>query len=155
MEITTEISFDENWLYRVYDNLFDDRTMLEFHQEYARLLSPYVPYDEGYLNELQRVITPKYIDYQADYAHYMYEGIVYAPNIPEYQDGIIVGWRSPAGKGSKYPTERRIQYNKEKHKLATDHWDKAYLAEHKDELVAHLQNILNRIIKERYNNNGG
>lgn len=151
MIITTNIEFDPKYVEKLCKEIFDDKTMLEFHQEYARLLSPYVPYKKGLLDYDQRVITPEYIDYQADYAHYIYEGTVYGPNVPITKDGVVVGWRSPVGKGGKYPTERRLQYNKsEGHPFATDHWDKVYLDEHKDELIAHLQNILDRIIKERY-----
>lgn len=150
MIITADIEFDPKWLEHITKEMFDDKTMLEFHKEYARQLSPYVPYKEGFLDEHQKVVTPEYIDYQADYAHYLYNGIVYGPNIPIYENGVIVGWRSPKGKGSKHPTERLLQYDKERHKLATDHWDQVYLNEHKDELIAHLQVILDRIIKERF-----
>nr|DAU76730.1 MAG TPA: Minor capsid protein [Caudoviricetes sp.] len=51
------------------------------------------------------------------YAHYLYMGEVYGPNIPKKDaQGNIIGWTSPP---KKSPTGRRLQY----HTPGTsDHW---------------------------------
>ena len=39
--------------------------------------------------------------YNSPYAHYQFEGIVYGPNIPIFENGVIVGWWS---RPNKQPT---------------------------------------------------
>ena len=49
------------------------------------------------------------IAYNTPYAHYLYEGTVYGPNIPiKDAEGNITGWRSPP---NKYPTQRKLKYH--------------------------------------------
>ena len=55
------------------------------------------------------------------YAHYQYMGIVYGPNIPIMQDGILMGWFSPPGR-PKYPTDRELTYDTERKPLAGSYW---------------------------------
>lgn len=97
------------------------------------LVTPYVPADSEALQKSAHVI---YHEKQVqlvwgsklkgangnateDYAHYQYEGEVYGPNIPIRVDGIIVGWRSSKGKGSKYATGQNINYTSSN---AIPHW---------------------------------
>lgn len=59
------------------------------------------------------------LEYNTPYAHYLYEGIVYGPNIPRYDDeGHIVGWYSPKDK-KKHPTGKKLTYHEPG---TTDHW---------------------------------
>lgn len=55
------------------------------------------------------------------YAHYQYMGIVYGPNIPVIQDGILMGWFSPPGR-PKHPTDRELTYDTAKRPLAGAYW---------------------------------
>lgn len=59
------------------------------------------------------------LEYNTPYAHYLYEGRVYGPNIPiKDSEGNITGWFSPPGQ-AKHPTGKKIQY----HEPGTaDHW---------------------------------
>ena len=128
----------------------DDTAMLEIYNLFGKIIEPYVPMDEGVLAHGYE-ITPNYIRYPGPYAHYMYMGEIYGPNIPiTDKNGDIIGWRSPPGKGSKYPTGREITYSKEKHEKASKEWDKAAMIEKKDEFLAGVKNILIRRARELY-----
>ena len=45
--------------------------------------------------------------WDSPYAHYQYEGVVYAPNKAVWNYNNIVGWRTPKGV-EKYPTDRTL-----------------------------------------------
>ena len=138
-------------LYRTLDSLTSDTVMLQIHNTLAKMCDPYVPMDEGYLSQAIEV-TPQYVRYPGPYAHYMYMGEIYGPNIPiRDEDGLIIGWFSPPGQ-PKYPTGRPIQYNTEKHPLATKEWDKAMMRDKGDEFKAAVRQILMRKASEL---NGG
>lgn len=65
------------------------------------------------------------------YAHYLYYGEVYGPNIPIFDDdsGIPVTYRSPKNK-KKYPTGRALQYSKDPNPHACSHWWEVAKANH-------------------------
>lgn len=119
------------------------------HNALAKQMDPYVPMDTGMLST-SRLITPHYVEYTQPYAHYQYTGIVYGPNIPVIENGIVTGWFSPPGKGSKQPTGKQIQYSTEMHPLATHHWDKAMMRDKGDVFVKEVGKIIKRWLK----NNG-
>lgn len=127
-------------------NLADDETMLQIHNLYAKFLDPYVPMDEGVLSQNVNV-TPKYLQYNGPYAHYQYTGIVYGPNIPIMENGVIVGYYSPPDK-PKHPTGAAIKYSTEKHPLATHHWDKAAMDDKGDVFKADVKTILQKRLRE-------
>lgn len=90
--------------------------------EWHRLYRRYVPFKEGILYNQVRISGGKeegVIEHTAPYAHYMYEGMVYGPNYPIVQAGVVVGYYSP--KAPKHPTGRRISYRG----TGTRHWDEA------------------------------
>lgn len=126
----------------------DATTMLALHNMYARRLEPYVPFLSGTLNNSVKV-TSKYILYPGPYAHYMYEGIVYGPNFPIKKGGVIIGWKSPKGKGVKKPTSREIVYTKSFHPLATAHWDKVAMQSQLDPFIAEVRIYLLRRFAEK------
>lgn len=70
------------------------------------------------------------IEWNTPYAHYLYKGIVYGPNIPVYDaDGNLIGFFSPP---KKHPTGRSIEY----HTPGTGkEWFEKAKAEHKQEWV--------------------
>lgn len=114
--------------------------MTEIHQTLAAYLNPYVPARTGMLSTNTRV-TPQYVEYISPYAHYMYEGVVYGPNIPIMENGVIVGWFSQPGV-SKQPTGRQINYSHEMHDRATHHWEQAMIAERGTEFLADVTKII-------------
>ena len=121
-----------------------DAVMYEINKFLAELFEPYVPFDTGVLaNSVE--VTAEGISYNTDYAHYVYEGEVYGPNlqIVDKETGEIV-WRSPKGK-SKYPTGRLMTYT---NPLATRHWDETAIANNR-ELV---NQTVRDIIIEAWNN---
>lgn len=121
--------------------LVDDRTMLLVHNTLAKMCDPYVPMDEGVLAQTVE-ITPQSVHYLVPYAHYMYVGEVYGPNIPIKDElGEIVGWFSIPGR-TKTPTGRAITYSTERHPLATKEWDKAMLRDRRDEFTQQIKQIL-------------
>ena len=81
---------------------------------------PFVPHSNGRLRD--SVDYPKglyggEISYNTPYAHYLYKGTVYGPNIPiKDAGGNITGWWSPR---EKYPTQRKLKYHTPG---TTSHW---------------------------------
>ena len=122
----------------------DEETRLEIHNLWAKLLNDYVPMDEGFLSQNIEV-TPEYIRYPGPYAHYQYIGEVYGPNIPIFENGVLVGFFSPP---KKHPTGQDIVYNTEKHPKASKEWDKAAMAEKYGVFVSEAQKIIERRCRE-------
>ena len=90
-------------------------------QTAAKLMNPYVPMDSGALSQNYRIeATEKEnkIIYSSPYAHYQYYGeLMLAKNGSTW-----------AKRGErKYYSGRRLNYSKQMHPLATDHWDKAMM----------------------------
>lgn len=51
------------------------------------------------------------LEYNTPYAHYLYQGQVYGPNIPiKDSDGNITGWFSSPGQ-AKHPTGKKLRYH--------------------------------------------
>lgn len=119
----------------------DDATMIECHNTMAIYMEPYIPMKEGILVGSAQV-TADYVRYggaSAPYAHYQFEGIVYGPNIPIIEDGVIVGWFSPP---NKQPTGEQLNYSTEKHPLATHHWHKAMMKDKSKEFTEDIKKII-------------
>ena len=131
MKITAQINFDDKYLQSIYFNLFNQQTMLEFHQEWDRMMTPYVPWKEGMLADGLKRVTYDGIEYWADYAQYQYF-------LHNMEDDL-------AGTTNRTRTH---------HKRPTSFWDVAFMNEKGDEFIAQLQDILDRKIKERNADNG-
>lgn len=149
MQTTVEVDIDTNRLANKIENLLDDNTMLQIQTLYAKTIDPYVPMDTGTLAHTLE-ITSKGVKYNVPYAHYMYIGLVYGPNIPIIENGEIVGWFSPPGKGSKHPTGDSINYDLSAHPLATSHWDKVAMQTEIHKFENDVKQILVRRAKELY-----
>ena len=111
---------------------------IALNEQIAVDCDPYIPFQQGAL--AGSVHYPKGIAggeiawggtaYDVPYAHYQYEGIVYGPNIPEYDDsGNIIGYWSPP---NKKPTGRKLQYHP-KGTERGDHWFEKAKEQHKDD----------------------
>lgn len=110
----------------------DEATKLSISNTLAKKCDPYVPMRSGTLAQTAE-ISAEGVRYTQPYARYQYYGEVYGPNIPIIKNGMIVGWFSPPGKGTKHPTGRTINYSKEMHPLATSKWDEAMLRDHRED----------------------
>lgn len=128
---------------KVQNNEFGKFLSSEWHD----LLKQYTPHRDGFL---QKNVTYKPFEftYHEPYAHYMYTGIVYGPNLPIDSEGKLVfpfdesrveKWKSPHI--HKYPTERRFNYGTDPNPFATDHWDKAAEASGQKEKLIEAINI--------------
>ena len=141
--IKAKVGVNVDALQRKLEDVLDDRTMLEIHNLYAKMMEPYVPFGMDLAN---LEVTPEHVRYNTPFAHYMYEGITYGLNIPIIENGIIVGWFSkPDEDGRKHPTGTTLKYSKPK---ASAHWDQAMLAEKKEEFVHQVEEILKRRARE-------
>lgn len=74
--------------------------------------------------------------YPGPYAHYMYYGEIYGPNIPIFDDntGEPTGFYSPPGR-KKRPTGRQMQYATDVNPLAGSFWFERMKADHKDDIL--------------------
>ena len=107
-----------------------------FSQTSAIHMDKYVPMREGRLADCK--VGTDYILYDTPYAHYQYEGKVYAPNIPiKDKNGIIIGWWS---KAPKYETSRDLTYSTTMHEYAGSHWDQRMWTAEGDEVIKELEN---------------
>lgn len=150
MSVSVDIS---NIILQQLQDIVDDATMLEIHTAFAKRCDPYVPMDEGALSQSAFAqVTPQYVQWGNEavpYAHYLYEGNVYGPNIPIIENGVIVGWFSIPNM-PKSPTGRSMNYSTEKHPRATAHWDEVMMQEQGDEFTKDVENILLRRAREIY-----
>lgn len=101
------------------DNNLKEAQML-LNMQVVADCTPLVPFSQGALRNSVNYPEGIYggsIEWNTPYAHYLYEGIVYSPNIPiKDKAGNIVGWFSPP---SKKPTGRSLTYGEPG---TTDHW---------------------------------
>lgn len=116
---------------RIDNNL--KKAQMKLNMQIVADCEPYVPFRQGALRGSVRYplgITGGKIEYNTTYAHYLYQGEVYGPNIPQRDaEGNIVGWFSPP---KKSPTGRRLQY----HTPGTsDHWFDRAKQEHLSEWI--------------------
>lgn len=147
-EVKLDANIDAKQLAKDFEALKNDTVMYEIHDLFAKMCDPYVPMDTG--NLAQGVdISKDSIKYPGPYAHYMYMGEVYGPNIPIIEDGIVVGWFSPKGK-PKHPTGRPINYSTESHPLASKEWDKAMMRDKSEVFLDAVKDILIKRCKELY-----
>lgn len=116
-----------------------------FHtQNVLRRIKKYMPFRTGItykLTVIQTDIRKPEIVTDTPYAHYLFEGEVWGPNLPRRENGVIVGWWSPK---VKHPTGRKLEYDKTKNPQAGPRWDKALSAAEGDALRADLQRYIDR-----------
>lgn len=121
---------------------------LAVHKRFRVRLLPYEPFRVGAMSKHVQV-TDEYLHYLEEYSHYMHEGLVYGPNIPIFEDGVIVGYFSLAPKGGKKPTGEKLQYSTEKHSKATHHWEEAMMRDEGDVFEADVKEIVVKHLKGR------
>lgn len=112
--------------------------------ECIRLMKPYTPFRTGILEKMATVgtvIGSGEIYQSTPYARYLYYGVVYGPNIPIYENGILVGFRSPP---KKHSMGREMKYDKSAHPQAGKMWFERMKTNHKNEILKGAQEIANR-----------
>ena len=75
------------------------------------------------------------------YAHYQYMGIVYGPNIPVIQDGILMGWFSPPGR-PKHPTDRELTYDTAQNDRAGSYWFERMKADRLNDILDEARRVM-------------
>ena len=106
---------------------------------------PYCPMDSGVLAKSAYTATQigsGEVIYPGPYAHYMYYGEIYGPNIPIFDDdsGEPTGFFSPPGK-KKNPTGRPLEYNTDLNPLAGSFWFERMKADHLEDIVKEAQDV--------------
>lgn len=104
----------------------------------------YCPWDSGALAKSAYAATQigsGRVRYPGPYAHYLYYGEVYGPNIPVFEDdsGIPTRFFSPPGQ-KKRPTGRDLQYNTDTNPLAGSFWFERMKADHKQDILQEAKN---------------
>ena len=109
-----------------------------------KYMYPYMPFRSGALIKLTETATVAgsgRIVCPGPYAHYLYMGEIYGPNIPIREGGQTVGFFSPP---SKQKTGRPLTYDTTKNPLAGAHWFERMKADHKDDILKVAQYEANR-----------
>ena len=106
---------------------------------FLRYSEMYMPFDSGSLiarSYSSTVIGSGKIIFPGPYAHYLYHGEIYGPNIPIFEDdsGIPTTYRSPKNK-KKFPTGRPLQFSKDKNPNAQAHWAEVTIQNHIKEIM--------------------
>lgn len=141
MSVSVKVKINTLGIQKKLNKLLKDKgTLTACHNLLFKMCDPYVPFDTGTLSQSVEV-TDKYVRYLQPYAHYMYTGIVYGPNIPIIENGVVVGFFSRPGV-KKTPTGNYINYDKTHHPLATHHWDEAMMNVQGSEFTSQIQAIL-------------
>ena len=104
----------------------------------------YVPWETGSLGKSAysaTVIGSGVVEYPGPYAHYLYYGEVYGPNIPVFEDdtGEPTGWFSPPGQ-KKSPTGRALEYATDVNPLAGSFWFERMKADHLQDIKQEAMN---------------
>ena len=109
-----------------------------------RFSAPYMPMDTGSLikrSYAATVIGSGRVVFPGPYAHYLYYGEVYGPNIPVFEDGSGEPTRffSPPGQ-TKHPTGRKLQYSTDMNPLAGPFWFERMKADHREDILQEAKN---------------
>ena len=98
-------------------------------------MKPYTPFRSGVMEKsatLGTKIGSGKIVYNSPYARYQYYGVVYGPNIPIKENGVLVGFYSPQ---KKYRTNRHLSYDKSRHPQAQRLWFEVMKKKHNQAIL--------------------
>lgn len=106
---------------------------------------PYCPMDTGTLASSAYTATQigsGVVEWPGPYAHYMYYGEVYGPNIPIFDDasGEPTAFFSPPNQ-KKSPTGRKLQYNTDINPLAGPFWFERMKADHLNDILREARKV--------------
>lgn len=111
------VKIDTEAILNEVEGCLDDKAKLFFYNEFYRAMEPYVPADTLAMFDTA--------DISAD-------GILF---VQPYSSAPYYG---------KTKDGNQMHFKKDKHPLATDHWDQAAWSAKKDSLTAALQDYINR-----------
>ena len=106
---------------------------IQWHKHYK----DYVPMKTGTLYDRVNY-APKKIIHTEPYAHYMYTGQVYGPNIPVMEGKHVTGYFSIPNRPKKR-TGKALKFSDQFHPKASAKWDKAAKATELPKLVSEIQ----------------
>ena len=114
-----------------------DKTVIDYNKEYA-------PWETGTLAKSPYGATKigsGQVIYPGPYAHYLYYGEVYGPNIPVFEDdsGEPTRFFSPPGQ-KKHPTGRALQYATDVNALAGSFWFERMKADRMQDIIQEAKN---------------
>lgn len=100
---------------------------------------PYCPFDTGVLANSAysaTVVGSGKVVYPGPYAHYLFVGEVFGPNIPVFEDdsGVPTRFFSPPGQ-KKHPTGAPLTYKTDQNPLAGPRWTDRMKADHINDIV--------------------
>ena len=113
-------------------------THLFMANEAKRLMDPYVPALNLALAQNVRIYAEEdhgVIHYISPYAHYQHEGVLMVSRITGS------AWASMGE--TKVVTNKKLEYNKSRHQLATSKWEEAMKAARMTDLAAAVQRYIN------------
>ena len=133
-ELLRKFNLEKGWLVQKVI----DKTVIDY-------CLAYVPWDSGNLGMSAysaTTIGSGKVIYPGPYAHYMYYGEVYGPNIPIYEDGAKepTRWESPKGK-KKHPTGRPLKYGTDVNPLAGSFWFERMKADRMQDIIQEAKNV--------------
>jgi len=114
-----------------------DKTVIDYNLQYA-------PWETGTLAKSAYGATQigsGQVIYPGPYAHYLYYGEVYGPNIPVFEDdsGEPTHFFSPPGQ-KKHPTGRALQYATDVNALAGSFWFERMKADRMQDIIQEAKN---------------
>ena len=118
------------------------KVQLALDNAVIRYARPYCPFDTGTLaNSPLAASTPGKVIYPGPYAHYLYYGKVYGPNIPVFEDdsGVPTRWVSPPGKGTKHPTGKDLTYRTGTNQDAGPFWIERMKADRINDIIEEVR----------------
>ncbi len=116
-----------------------DKTVIDYNLQYT-------PWESGTLAKSAYAATrigSGEIVYPGPYAHYMYYGEVYGPNIPVFEDntGTPTRYFSPPGQ-KKHPTGRALKYATDVNPLAGSYWFERMKADRMQDIIQEAKNAI-------------
>ena len=139
MRVKVEFSKDTADLLRRFGLEKGGTVQMAIDHAVVNFCEEYVPFDEGLLTSSAKISTvygSGEVIYNTPYAHFLYYGEVYGPNIPVFErnNGIPTRYFSPKGK-PKHPTGKQLKYNQEVHTLAGPFWAQRMWADHEKDII--------------------
>lgn len=121
------------------------RVQRTIDQKVIDFCQPYVPASPNRTLEFSAQVSTEIgsgeVIWNTPYAHYQYMGIVYGPNIPIIEDGVLMGWFSPPGR-PKHPTDRKLTYDTSQNPLAGPYWFERMKADRLADLLDEARRVM-------------
>lgn len=128
--IECKITNEDKIAQQIGANIFENkRFRWKMNKRLDKLMSPYVPWKDGYLDRKDKKVTAEGIEYHSVYARYQY----YLHDMSADLAGITNRTRT-------------------KHKRPTSFWNEAFIMEQGDTLAVNLQELIDKEVR-RINGN--